>query len=89
MPCATELNIVIQMPQIGLRASEALVEAIDDDKGPEESRSEYIRRAIRLQIRENSPLDDVEDRLDRLEDRLNGHDDRLDQLEDRGLLDLL
>ena len=77
------------MPQIGLRASEALVKAIDDDKGPEESRSEYIRRAIRAQLRADDPLDDVEARLDRLEARLEDHDDRLEELEDRGLLDLL
>ena len=80
------------MPQIGLRAPESLVEAIDDDKGPEESRSEYIRRAVRAQLQADSPLDRLDDhagRLDRLEDRLDGHAGRLEDLESRGLLDLL
>jgi len=76
-----------------------LIEAINDDKGPEESRSEYIRRAIRRELRSNDlsdHLSDIEKRLSEIEkdvsdhgDRLDDHDGRLTAIENRSLRDLL
>lgn len=80
------------MPQIGLRASEELIESINDDKGPEESRSEYIRRAIRRQVQSDDlsdRLSEIENRLDTVEEGLNDHGDRIEDLENQGLLDVL
>lgn len=80
------------MAHIGFRASENLVEEIDNDRGPEQSRSEYVREAVRAQLQADDPLDRMDDfdaRLDDLDDRLEDHDDRLEELEGRGLLDLL
>ncbi len=77
------------MPHIGFRASENLVEKIDNDRGPEESRSEYVRRAVRAQLQADDPLDhmeQIEAKIEDLDDRLEDHDDRLEELEnDDGL----
>ena len=80
------------MPHIGFRASENLVEEIDTDRGPEQSRSEYVREAVRAQLQADDPLDhmeQIEAQIEDLDARLEDHDDRLEELEGRGLLDLL
>ena len=66
------------MPQIGFRASETLVEKIDEDRGNEESRSEYIRRAIRTQLEESEQ--DVD--IDEIVEVLERHHERLTKLEE-------
>ena len=80
------------MPHIGFRASEDLVEQIDNDRGPEESRSEYVRRAVRAQLQADDPLDhmqEIDAKIEDLDERLEALDGRVEELEGRGLLDLL
>lgn len=72
------------MPHITLRLDEELLEAIEDDLDPEQSRSEWLRQASRSQLVED-PNSDIEHRLDDLEARVN----QLEQKNRRNLLDLL
>ena len=62
------------MGQTTLRIDDDLLEAIEEATEPEETRSEWIREAIRQRLDRES--DGVHDRLDHLEERL-------DQLEER------
>ena len=71
------------MPQISIRASEDLVEAIDNDKAPEASRSKYVREAVRQRLRSASPLEHVERRCDELDERLGDLEDRLEEYDAR------
>lgn len=80
------------MPHIGFRASEQLVEQIDNDRGPEQSRSEYVRRAVRAQLRaedHDDRMEQIEAQIEDLDERLEALDGRVEELEGRGLLDLL
>lgn len=69
------------MPQITLRVSDGLLDRIDEDTGPETSRSEWLRNAARLR------LDDGTDDLDQLRDELDVLEQRVEDLEQRTLLD--
>ena len=78
------------MTQITLRVPDDLLEDVEESLGEEESRSEFFRRAARVEASRRgvrpeptgpvSRVDDLRDRLDRLEDRVTA-------LEDGSLLD--
>jgi Arc/MetJ-type ribon-helix-helix transcriptional regulator len=66
------------MPQTTIRVSEELLEEIDEETGPEESRSEWIREACR----ERLSSDDLPERVTELERRL----ERIERERERSLL---
>ena len=74
------------MPHIGVRMPETLVEQIDNDAGPEQSRSEYVRQAVRAQLRADDDMEQIEDQIEDLNDRLENLDHRLEELENDGWL---
>ena len=71
------------MENISLRVDDALLEAIDEDRPDDVSRSKWLRRAAREKIDRPKPSEEFDD----LRDRLDELDDRVSALEDRTLLD--
>jgi metal-responsive CopG/Arc/MetJ family transcriptional regulator len=64
------------MPQTTIRASEELLEEVEEATGPEESRSEWIREAMRRRLAETETL---EERLQGIEERLSEVEERQDE----------
>ena len=64
------------MAQITLRVPDDLLDRIDEQTGPETSRSEWLRQAARARLSQTQSDDlrprlaEVEDRLDRVEDHI-------------------
>lgn len=64
------------MPQTTIRAPEELLEEVEEATGPEESRSEWIREAMRRRLAETETL---EERLQGIEERLSEVEERQDE----------
>ncbi len=60
------------MPQTTIRIPDELLEQVEEATGPEESRSEWIREAMRRQLAETETL----------EERLQGIEERLSEVEE-------
>ena len=78
------------MANISLRVPDDLLEDVDESLAEEESRSQFLRRAARVEasrrgVRPDPPESST--RFDDLRDRLDELDDRVSALEDRTLLD--
>ena len=78
------------MANISLRIPDDLLEDVDESLTEEESRSQFLRRAARVEasrrgVRPDPPESST--RFDDLRDRLDELDDRVSALEDRTLLD--
>lgn len=66
----------MRMPQTTIRAPEELLEEVEEATGPEESRSEWIREAMRRRLAETETL---EERLQGIEERLSEVEERQDE----------
>jgi Arc/MetJ-type ribon-helix-helix transcriptional regulator len=73
------------MTQITLRVPDDLLERIENATGPETSRSEYLREAVRDRLDDDLLVDDLRDDLDDLEARV----DRLEEQQRQSLIDRL
>ena len=78
------------MANISLRVPDDLLEDVDESLTEEESRSQFLRRAARVEasrrgVRPDPPESST--RFDDLRDRLDELDDRVTALEQRSLLD--
>mgnify|MGYP002761886231 CR=1 FL=1 len=60
------------MPQTTIRVPEELLEQVEEATGPEESRSEWMREAMRRRLAESETL----------EERLQGIEERLSEVEE-------
>lgn len=60
------------MPQTTIRVPDKLLEQVEEAAGPEESRSEWIREAMRRRLAESETL----------EERLQGIEERLSEVEE-------
>ena len=56
------------MPQTTIRVPEELLEQVEEATGPEESRSEWMREAMRRRLADTETL---EERLQSIEERLS------------------